>query len=245
VLSPTLLPNLLLATRTALFPANTRPSSQIAAVNPGGDNSGDQTASRLASLSSIAADAPSNVPIKREQGIHPSKTAIASIKRECATRILGIMPRTAARAFLGVPSSEAPPSYSGDRTCSNTNTSRSLATSPPAPFVASGDLVAPQGNDPPLSSHLSAPTPPVAEGGHIAAERLHTDKQPGVDLEELYLLETIEKDFLDVFADSYCNKHLIYSIIEMVLAKVLPEMTERSVQDLMEDRGVASAPPAF
>lgn len=83
-------------------------------------------------------------------------------------------------------------------------------------------------------------------GGKTGTERLNVDEREGeqnnVDLEELYLLETIEDDLLDLFADEYCNKHLIYSIIETVLSKVLPELTERSVLDLMEDRGVAPVP---
>lgn len=86
-------------------------------------------------------------------------------------------------------------------------------------------------------------------GGKTGTERLHVDEREGeqdsVDLEELYLLETIEDDLLDLFADEYCNKHLIYSIIETVLSKVLPEMTERSVLDLMEDRGVTPIPGGF
>jgi hypothetical protein len=86
-------------------------------------------------------------------------------------------------------------------------------------------------------------------GGETGTERLHVDEREGeqdsVDLEELYLLETIEDDLLDLFADEYCNKHLIYSIIETVLSKVLPEMTDRSVLDLMEDRGVTPIPGGF
>lgn len=66
-----------------------------------------------------------------------------------------------------------------------------------------------------------------------------------LDPEELYLLETIEEELLDLFADEYCNKHLIYSIIETVLSKILPELTERSVLDLMEDRGVTPVPGGF
>lgn len=83
---------------------------------------------------------------------------------------------------------------------------------------------------------------PIVGSESVAAERMRTDKQPvDTDPETVHLLETIEKDLLDVFADEYCNKHLVYSIIEAVLAKVLPEMTERSVEGLMEDRGVAFA----
>jgi hypothetical protein len=86
-------------------------------------------------------------------------------------------------------------------------------------------------------------------GGKTGTERLYVDERDGeqdsVDLEELYLLETIEDDLLDLFADEYCNKHLIYSIIETVLSKVLPELTERSILDLMEDRGVTPISGGF
>ncbi|KAJ6081963.1 hypothetical protein N7499_006837 [Penicillium canescens] len=305
VLTPTLLPNLLLATRTALFPANTRPSSQIAVVNIGepasappqasapsqkslattaspsppitegvrgpaasdtigksiepasNSNSGGSgggptstTASaRPASLSSIAADAPTtastHVPAEPEKRNTPSETEIAAIKRRCAASLLALIPRSLARTFFGV-SSSAPPPCSGDRTCST-----STSPSQPPSRTNGGDQPRPavQGKESTLSSSpsLSASSPALPEGsGHLAAERLRTDDDPsGIDLEDEYLLDTIENDILDVFADEYCNKHLIYSIIEIVLAKVLPEVSEHSVEDLLEDRGVASAPPAF
>lgn len=56
--------------------------------------------------------------------------------------------------------------------------------------------------------------------------------------EEAFLLAAIEHEFLDLFADEYCNKHLVYAILEKILARLLPELTERSVGELMEDRGV-------
>jgi hypothetical protein len=75
---------------------------------------------------------------------------------------------------------------------------------------------------------------------HASGGRLHTN-QTGkiVDPEELHLLESIEQDLLDLFEDEYCNKHLVYSIVETVLARLLPELSKRSIADLMEDRGVA------
>jgi hypothetical protein len=312
VLTPTLLPNLLLATRTALFPANTRPSSQIAVVNIGdrasappqasvpsqkalattaspsppiaegvkgpaasdtigkiiepksnsnsGGSGGGPTSTtgsaRPASLSSTAADAPTtastHVPAEPEKRNTPSETEIAAIKRRCAASLLALIPRSLARTFFGV-SSAAPPPCSGDRTCS-TSTSPSLTTASPSqpPSRANGGVQprpAIQGKEATLSSSpsLSVSSTALPEGsGHLAAERLRTGDDPsGIDLEEEYLLDTIENDILDVFADEYCNKHLIYSIIEIVLAKVLPEVSEYSVEDLLEDRGVASVPPAF
>ncbi|OJD26714.1 hypothetical protein ACJ73_01905 [Blastomyces percursus] len=52
------------------------------------------------------------------------------------------------------------------------------------------------------------------------------------------LLSAIEHDFLDIFADKYCNKHLMYSIIETVLVKLLPEISEHGIAELMAERGV-------
>lgn len=56
--------------------------------------------------------------------------------------------------------------------------------------------------------------------------------------EQEALLSAIENDILDVFADKYCNKHLMYSIIEMVLVKLLPEISEHGIAELMAERGV-------
>lgn len=308
MLTPTLLPNLLLATRTALFPANTRPSSQIAVVNIGipasappqapatsqkalattaspglpitegvrgpaasdtigksidpgsnsnsGGSGGGSTSTSRASLSSLAADAPTtastHVPAEPEKRNTPSETEIAAIKRRCAASLLAVIPRSLARTFFGV-SSSTPPPCTGHRTCS-TNTSPSLTTTAPSqpPSRADGgDEARPafQGKESTLSSShsLSSSSTALSEGsGHFVAERLRTDDEPsGIDLEKEYLLDTIENDILDVFADEYCNKHLIYSIIETVVAKVLPEISEHSVEDLLEDRGVASVSPAF
>lgn len=58
------------------------------------------------------------------------------------------------------------------------------------------------------------------------------------DAEEL--LEAIESDLLDPFSDAYCNKHLIYAIVELVLIKLIPELSEQSVSNLMEERGIVS-----
>lgn len=55
---------------------------------------------------------------------------------------------------------------------------------------------------------------------------------------DLAYLESIESTLLDLFADDYANKHLVYSIIELVLVRLLPELGEKSVAELLEDRGV-------
>lgn len=65
------------------------------------------------------------------------------------------------------------------------------------------------------------------------------DNNDGADDDEDRYVRNID-DLLDLFADEYCNKHLVYAIIETVLVRVLPELGERSVRELMEDRGVST-----
>ncbi|KAL8736874.1 MAG: hypothetical protein Q9181_002240 [Wetmoreana brouardii] len=43
---------------------------------------------------------------------------------------------------------------------------------------------------------------------------------------------------LDVWSDAYLNKHLAYSVLELVIVRLLPEMGEKGVRELMEMRGV-------
>ncbi len=44
------------------------------------------------------------------------------------------------------------------------------------------------------------------------------------------------EDILDVFDDSYCNKHLLYSIVELVIVRLIPEMGEKGIEELLEER---------
>ncbi|KAL2043119.1 hypothetical protein N7G274_004179 [Stereocaulon virgatum] len=54
-------------------------------------------------------------------------------------------------------------------------------------------------------------------------------KEPGVWRAE------VERE-LDVWRDAYMNRHLAYAVLELVLVRVLPELAEKSVQDLLRDR---------
>ena len=44
------------------------------------------------------------------------------------------------------------------------------------------------------------------------------------------------EEMLNVFSDSYCNKHLMYGIVELILVRLLPELSEKSVEELREER---------
>ncbi|KAK5088823.1 hypothetical protein LTR05_003045 [Lithohypha guttulata] len=54
------------------------------------------------------------------------------------------------------------------------------------------------------------------------------------------LVDQIEQDILEPFDDVYLNKHLIYAILELILVKLIPELGQQTITDLLADRGVVS-----
>lgn len=56
--------------------------------------------------------------------------------------------------------------------------------------------------------------------------------------EELLMLNMVEdmEGLLMVIGDDYCNKHLMYSVLELILVRLMPELSEQGVVDLWDDR---------
>jgi hypothetical protein len=44
------------------------------------------------------------------------------------------------------------------------------------------------------------------------------------------------EEALGVFGDAYCNKHFVYGIVELVVVRLMPEMAEKGVKDLLDER---------
>jgi hypothetical protein len=44
------------------------------------------------------------------------------------------------------------------------------------------------------------------------------------------------EELLNIFSDKYCNKHLIYGIVELIIIRLIPEMAEKGVTELLADR---------
>ncbi|KAI9048968.1 hypothetical protein LZ554_006817 [Drepanopeziza brunnea f. sp. 'monogermtubi'] len=44
------------------------------------------------------------------------------------------------------------------------------------------------------------------------------------------------EEALNVFDDAYCNKHLLYGIVELIIVRLMPEMAEKGVEELLEER---------
>ena len=44
------------------------------------------------------------------------------------------------------------------------------------------------------------------------------------------------EQLLDALADPYCNKHLLFGLLELVLVRLMPELAERGVHALLGER---------
>lgn len=53
--------------------------------------------------------------------------------------------------------------------------------------------------------------------------------------DEESMVDQVES-LLMVFSDEYCNKHLVYSVLELVLVKLMPELIDKGVEELWEER---------
>jgi hypothetical protein len=42
--------------------------------------------------------------------------------------------------------------------------------------------------------------------------------------------------WLDVLSDGYCNKHLMFAILELLVVRIMPEVGEKSVEDLRSEK---------
>jgi hypothetical protein len=65
----------------------------------------------------------------------------------------------------------------------------------------------------------------------VAAEALDEEQQ-----EEERILTEIEEGILDVFSDEYCNRHFLYGVLELVLVRLMPELSEKGIAELWEER---------
>ncbi|KXX76402.1 hypothetical protein MMYC01_207061 [Madurella mycetomatis] len=83
----------------------------------------------------------------------------------------------------------------------------------------------------------------VANTGNASAGKASGAGGQEVDEEAKMILDEIERSVLDVFSDAYCNKHLVYSMLELVLVRLVPELTEKGVVELLGERIPLSPPP--
>jgi len=72
--------------------------------------------------------------------------------------------------------------------------------------------------------------------GRIQNQQQEADERPTTVAEDQRIISEIDAGIVEVFSDSYCNKHLMYSILELILVRLMPELAERGVTELWEER---------
>lgn len=210
VLTPTILPVLLFTVRTTLFPSNARPGS----VSTNNNNVGQQ------------ASRPSN---DVSPSIQQPQQGQSSNGTDYQTDIDNSDIKDASTPASG-DSTPSPSEIAAiKRQCATDILSLIPESIARVFFRGSTENQAHDcTNDRNESSHDEIP----------ASTTKSTSQESTADTEEL--LEAIESDLLDPFSDAYCNKHLIYAIVELVSIKLIPELSEQSVSSLMEERGIVS-----
>ncbi|EQL29341.1 hypothetical protein BDFG_08063 [Blastomyces dermatitidis ATCC 26199] len=293
--TPTLLPVLLLAIRTTLFPFNTKPSQNAnistlssstgsmvpqAEVGINSDSVGNN--GRMGWTFSLTPSQPSaQLPVTLQTWSESqalSKTQENMIKRACAASILSLIPRRVALTVFCIPTLHAknpgnktlnlespkitsPTIHSGSREPkavtgyeAQQSSSSSQRYTAPNPRESGANFPASQPTSSPTITNIQSTVTSRKSKNSAGAAPIQTTVLPssgyeanaGADdeddneetNEQEALLLAIEHDFLDIFADKYCNKHLMYSIVETVLVKLLPEISEHGIAELMAERGV-------
>lgn len=148
-------------------------------------------------------------PPESDQELH-------ALRRRCASATWALCPRSIGRLYFG----GSGPSWLAAAFSNNKdNDSDNPALAPPAvDSQRSG----------PAAEDAAASAAAAAGGGH--------DFRAAGDPPDAAILAAIETDILDVFSDPYCNKHLIYGALELILVRLMPELVEKGVAELWEER---------
>ncbi|KAI0405685.1 PXA domain-containing protein [Xylaria palmicola] len=208
VLDPSRLPPLLRAIRAALFPNN---APGVSSLKP--PSSGEQ---------------------------------VAALRRRCASALWGLLPRGVGEVYYGADTW----TWSGVKPKVITNEEMNLRTGPlktssstfnhtcGTDLRGSTDVGSPHVSLPNDNNHMMPNDATLTTQPREHSQRSHGPDQaiPIYDEDEARRLSEIEMGIVDIFSDAYCNKHLIYGILELVLVRLVPELAEKGVGELWEER---------
>lgn len=249
ILTPSLLPDLLLAVRSTLFPENTRPlpplpisplANDIHARPNVPEHAGPSLPTNGVSQSSSASQ-PNTTSSPPSEIMSTPRTR--AIRRECASNLLSLIPANVAFYYLcpQPKSSSHPESQFQPQTASRrAEMTSSVSDASSESYATTPDDAHGSTANPNTSKTSSSSSSGAAQETNDDArcKSRSTTTTPSSQAQDEELLTAIETDLLDVFSDTYCNKHLIYSIIEVVVVRLLPEMQQRNITELMAARGL-------
>jgi len=69
----------------------------------------------------------------------------------------------------------------------------------------------------------------------VEEEPSQTGKEEETDIPPVQI-EQLSTQVLDVFSDAYANKHLLYSVVELFVVRLIPELAEVGVMEVLGER---------
>lgn len=171
---------------------------------------------------------------------------LLALRRRCASALWALAPRPVGRLFFGgsaaawlarwlnraagddqLPQPRSGPAPNADAntdTGTNTNSSGSSWAADPGDHPGPAASPSAANNQ---RAHVNG------GGGPELGQQLPQPQQRDPDAR---IISEIEAGILDVFSDPYCNKHLMYGVLELVLVRLVPELAEKGVVELWEER---------
>lgn len=171
---------------------------------------------------------PNNAPGVSTLIAPSSDEALLALRRRCASALYALLPRWLARLYLGgrgLGDRTPPPWRPGPQTPGGGS------------CPASGAGAAPGEEGKAAVGHQHGQAAKRHEQQHAnGPQRAAATANREEEREEERVLAEIEEGILDVFSDEYCNRHLLYGILELVLVRLMPELAEKGVAELWEER---------
>ncbi|KAF9871712.1 PXA domain-containing protein [Colletotrichum karsti] len=160
---------------------------------------------------------PNNAPGVSSLVAPSSDEELRALRRRCASALLSRIPPWLARLYLG---------------------GRGLGlrwrSGPDSRGGGGHDGTAAAGSD---SRDAAEAVATSTSDGDSSGDESGTKSPVDVDEEDQErMLSEIEEGILDVFSDEYCNKHFVYSMLELILVRLMPELAEHGVVELLEER---------
>lgn len=169
---------------------------------------------------------------------------LLALRRRCASALWALAPKAAGRLFFGGTAAswlarwlnkdagDGPLPLPRSGPAPNTDFDTSTNTNTRSDAVDAGDYY------PAASAHQRAHV--NNGGGGTGADQQQQQpqqfQQQQQQTPDARIISEIETGILDVFSDPYCNKHLMYGALELVLVRLVPELAEKGVVELWEER---------
>ncbi|KAI0530140.1 PXA domain-containing protein [Xylaria digitata] len=182
---------------------------------------------------------PNNAPGVSNLKPPSSGEQLAALRRRCASALLGVLPKAVGELYYGTNNWAS----SGVKADTMISESMNLRAGPPKNNSAHNIRGSTDAGPPHVPSHKNNPM--MRNDATLSSQpkepsqepnELHQPLSEAVNEEEERRLTEIDTSIVDIFSDAYCNKHLIYGVLELVLTRLVPELVEKGVGELWEER---------